>query len=179
MAKSEDIFEYNFYKIKENRYQVIIAICIYFLLSIVSVLLGLYIYGFDKNIIWGLNKQTIDNLAMLGIVVFFIFITPMVGIFKIFMYSRLVYTLEVFDSKIVVENVFGQQTKIENYEIYEGFSDYVQSYRCLWMKGENYIKEELIENKGWHFTVRDMNTGLFYLLTIDPSRKGGNTPIFN
>ena len=37
---------------------------------------------------------------------------------------------------------------------------------------ENYIKEELIENKGWHFTVRDMNTGLFYLLTIDPSRKG-------
>ena len=88
------------------------------------------------------------------------------------MYSRLVYTLEVFDSKIVVENVFGQQTKIENYEIYEGFSDYVQSYRCLWMKGENYIKEELIENKGWHFTVRDMNTGLFYLLTIDPSRKG-------
>ena len=58
------------------------------------------------------------------------------------MYSRLVYTLEVFDSKIVVENVFGQQTKIENYEIYEGFSDYVQSYRCLWMKGENYIKEE-------------------------------------
>ena len=172
MAKSEDIFEYNFYKIKENRYQVIIAICIYFLLSIVSVLLGLYIYGFDKNIIWGLNKQTIDNLAMLGIVVFFIFITPMVGIFKIFMYSRLVYTLEVFDSKIVVENVFGQQTKIENYEIYEGFSDYVQSYRCLWMKGENYIKEELIENKGWHFTVRDMNTGLFYLLTIDPSRKG-------
>ena len=171
MAKSEDIFEYNFYKIKENRYQVIIAICIYFLLSIVSVLLGLYIYGFDKNIIWGLNKQTIDNLAMLGIVVFFIFITPMVGIFKIFMYSRLVYTLEVFDSKIVVENVFGQQTKIENYEIYEGFSDYVQSYRCLWMKGENYIKEELIENKGWHFTVRDMNTGLFYLMTIDPSRK--------
>ena len=171
MAKSEDIFEYNFYKIKENRYQVIIAICIYFLLSIGSVLLGLYIYGFDKNIIWGLNKQTIDNLAMLGIVVFFIFITPMVGIFKIFMYSRLVYTLEVFDSKIVVENVFGQQTKIENYEIYEGFSDYVQSYRCLWMKGENYIKEELIENKGWHFTVRDMNTGLFYLMTIDPSRK--------
>ena len=179
MRKSEDLFEFNFYKIKENRYQVIIAICIYFLLSIVSVLLGLYIYGFDKNIIWGLNKQTIDNLAMLGIVVFFIFITPMVGIFKIFMYSRLVYTLEVFDSKIVVENVFGQQTKIENYEIYEGFSDYVQSYRCLWMKGENYIKEELIENKGWHFTVRDMNTGLFYLLTIDPSRKGGNTPIFN
>ncbi|MFW1969116.1 hypothetical protein ACG95P_18855 [Acinetobacter guillouiae] len=172
MRKSEDLFEFNFYKIKENRYQVIIAICIYFLLSIVSVLLGLYIYGFDKNIIWGLNKQTIDNLAMLGIVVFFIFITPMVGIFKIFMYSRLVYTLEVFDSKIVVENVFGQQTKIENYEIYEGFSDYVQSYRCLWMKGENYIKEELIENKGWHFTVRDMNTGLFYLLTIDPSRKG-------
>ena len=172
MRKSEDLFEFNFYKIKENRYQVIIAICIYFLLSIVSVLLGLYIYGFDKNIIWGLNKQTIDNLAMLGIVLFFIFITPMVGIFKIFMYSRLVYTLEVFDSKIVVENVFGQQTKIENYEIYEGFSDYVQSYRCLWMKGENYIKEELIENKGWHFTVRDMNTGLFYLLTIDPSRKG-------
>ena len=171
MRKSEDLFEFNFYKIKENRYQVIIAICIYFLLSIVSVLLGLYIYGFDKNIIWGLNKQTIDNLAMLGIVVFFIFITPMVGIFKIFMYSRLVYTLEVFDSKIVVENVFGQQTKIENYEIYEGFSDYVQSYRCLWMKGENYIKEELIENKGWHFTVRDMNTGLFYLMTIDPSRK--------
>ena len=166
------VYRVNFYKIKENRYQVIIAICIYFLLSIVSVLLGLYIYGFDKNIIWGLNKQTIDNLAMLGIVVFFIFITPMVGIFKIFMYSRLVYTLEVFDSKIVVENVFGQQTKIENYEIYEGFSDYVQSYRCLWMKGENYIKEELIENKGWHFTVRDMNTGLFYLLTIDPSRKG-------
>ena len=117
MRKSEDLFEFNFYKIKENRYQVIIAICIYFLLSIVSVLLGLYIYGFDKNIIWGLNKQTIDNLAMLGIVVFFIFITPMVGIFKIFMYSRLVYTLEVFDSKIVVENVFGQQTKIENYEI--------------------------------------------------------------
>ena len=66
MAKSEDIVEYNFYKIKENRYQVIIAICIYFLLSIVSVLLGLYIYGFDKNIIWDLNKQTIDNLAMLG-----------------------------------------------------------------------------------------------------------------
>ena len=171
MRKSEDLFEFNFYKIKENRYQVIIAICIYSLLSIGSVLLGLYIYGFDKNIIWGLNKQTIDNLAMLGIVVFFIFITPMVGIFKIFMYSRLVYTLEVFDSKIVVENVFGQQTKIENYEIYEGFSDYVQSYRCLWMKGENYIKEELIENKGWHFTVRDMNTGLFYLMTIDPSRK--------
>lgn len=171
MAKSEDIFEYNFYKIKENRYQVIIAICIYFLLSIGSVLLGLYIYGFDKNIIWGLNKQTIDNLAMLVLVVFFIFISPMVGMFKIFMYSRLIYKCEVFGSKIVVENLFGQQSEIEHYEIYEGYSDYVQSYKWLWLKGENYIKEELIENKGWHFTVRDMNTGLFYLMTIDPSRK--------
>ena len=95
----------------------------------------------------------------------------MVGMFKIFMYSRLIYKCEVFGSKIVVENLFGQQSEIEHYEIYEGFSDYVQSYKWLWLKGENYIKEELIENKGWHFTVRDMNTGLFYLMTIDPSRK--------
>lgn len=168
MTKSEDLFDINFYRIKENCYQVIITICIYFLLIIGSVLLGLYIYGFDQNIIWGLNKQTIDNLAMLVLVVFFIFITPKAGIFKIFMYSRLVYKLGVFGSKIVVENLFGQQTEIKNYE---GFSDYVQSYRCLWMKGGNYIKEELIENKGWHFTVRDMNTGLFYLFIIDPSKK--------
>jgi hypothetical protein len=38
------------------------------------------------------------------------------------MYSRLIYKCEVFGSKIVVENLFGQQSEIEHYEIYEGLN---------------------------------------------------------
>ena len=171
MAKDKKFFEFNFYKIKENRYQRMIAISVYVLLIIGSVAIGLYIYGFDKHIVWGVNKQTLDNLAMFVLTVFFILITPMTGIFKIYMYSRLVYKSEDLGLKTAIINPFGKKTFLENYEIYEGYSDYVQSFSFLWLKGKNYVKEELIDNKGCHFTLKDMNTGVLYLLTIDPDKK--------
>lgn len=171
MTKNKNFFEFNFYKIKEYRYQIMIAICIYILLIIGSVALGLYIYGFDKHIVWGVNKQTLDNLTMFALAVFFMLITPMTGIFKIYMYSRLVYKSEDLGLKIAVINPFGKKTFLENYEIYEGYSDYVQSFSFLWLKGKNYINDELIENKGCHYTVKNMNTGILYLLTIDPDKK--------
>lgn len=170
MTKNKGFFEFNFYKIKENRYQIMIAISVYILLVIGSVAIGLYIYGFDKHIVWGVNKQTLDNLAMFVLTVFFILITPMTGIFKIYMYSRLVYKSEDLGLKTAIINPFGKKTFLENYEIYEGYSDYVQSFSFLWLKGKNYVKEELIDNKGCHFTLKDMNTGIFYLLTIDPDK---------
>lgn len=170
MTKNKGFFEFNFYKIKENRYQIMIAISVYILLVIGSVAIGLYIYGFDKHIVWGVNKQTLDNLAMFVLTVFFILITPMTGIFKIYMYSRLVYKSEDLGLKTAIINPFGKKTFLENYEIYEGYSDYVQSFSFLWLKGKNYVKEELIDNKGCHFTLKDMNTGIFYLLTIDSDK---------
>lgn len=115
MKKDKKFFEFNFYKIKENRDQRMIAISVYILLIIGSVAIGLYIYGFDKNIAWGVNKQTLDNLAMFVLTVFFILITPMTGIFKIYMYSRLVYKSEDLGLKIAVINPFGQKTLLENY----------------------------------------------------------------
>ncbi|WP_313738108.1 hypothetical protein [Acinetobacter sp.] len=170
MTKNKNFFEFNFYKIKENRYQIMIAICIYILLIIGSVAFGLYIYGFDKHIVWGVNKQTLDNLTVFALSIFFILISPMTGIFKIYMYSRLVYKSEDLGLKTAIINPFGKKTLLENYEIYEGYSDYVQSFRFLWLKGKNYINDELIENEGCHFTLKDMNTGIFYLLTIDPDK---------
>lgn len=170
MTKNKGLFEFNFYKIKENRYQKMIAISVYVLLIIGSVAFGLYIYGFDKNIVWGVNKQTLDNLAMFVLTVFFILITPMTGIFKKYMYSRLVYKSEDLGLKIAIINPFGQKTLLENYEIFEGYSGYVLSFSFLWLKGENYVKEKLIDNKGCHFTVKDMNAGILYLLTIDSDK---------
>ena len=171
MKKNKKFFEFNFYKIKENRYQRMIAISVYVLLIIGSVAFGLYIYGFDKHIVWGVNKQTLDNLTVFALSIFFIIISPMTGIFKIYMYSRLVYKSEDLGVKIAIINPFGKKTLLENYEIYEGYFDYVQSFRFLWLKGKNYINDELIDNKGCHFTVKDMNTGILYLLTIDPDKK--------
>lgn len=109
MKKYKKFFEFNFYKIKENRYQRMIAISVYVLIIIGSVTIGLYIYGFDKHIVWGVNKQTLDNLAMFVLTVFFILITPMTGIFKIYMYSRLVYKSEDLRLKTAITNPFGKK----------------------------------------------------------------------
>jgi len=47
----------------------------------------------------------------------------------------------------------------------------VAHLKFLAIKGKNYINDELIDNKGCHFTVKDMNTGILYLVTIDPNKK--------
>jgi len=41
----------------------------------------------------------------------------------------------------------------------------VAHLKFLAIKGKNYINDELIDNKGCHFTVKDMNTGILYLVT--------------
>lgn len=174
MQKNSILLKENFYSTRKGRIGLNTTLSMYFILIVSCIILSTMVSPRKINSAISFNRDAAEFFAINLSIFFFAFMAPSVGIFKIFMYTRLIKNVYMKNDAIELKMVFGRRRSIINYEVLLGAEDYAKSYRFFLWKGENYINEPLFINKGVNYTIKDLDTGTYYLLTVVDDEVGEN-----